>query len=448
MILKSPYYHTCQDGCGCGSKSNLNTFEQHLVGKQGNAGPQGQPGPSGKNNVLNGSVTNGTTDSNGTDEAIGGSTISALQAAGFDPTTKPTLKASTDPSDTANTKYWIRESNSFLNWLASFVLPLLLPKPATDNSDSGKIPVISGSTWDLSTPTNEIYNATSTTSFGITPLLIGSTLLFATPLGLAYRAGQQVWIIDYTSDTLNTSNYISGVVEGYTGAVLYVKCTFISGSGTPLKWHIGLGSAAQLPYYDATIGNGMSLVNNAGVLGWGFNGIFTGFKTEWWNNTPPAGWLLCNGAVYDQASYPALYQILRPGGAATRYGYTTTGTPLSSTQFRVPGGEGYAFAMVDVSNPDFDAPGKRIGVASEAITAKYLPQTSPWALVDPGHSHTMAPTGTFNAGGGGTGVPFNGSGTTNSANTGITLSNNSDPDFGTPFSKYQPTEACYFIIKT
>ena len=83
------------------------------------------PGPAGKASLTVASVTDGTTDTAGTDVAIGGSTIADLTTLGFDVTTKPTLKVTPDPTDLNNTKVFIRESNGFLNFLASFKTKLL-----------------------------------------------------------------------------------------------------------------------------------------------------------------------------------------------------------------------------------------------------------------------------------------------------------------------------------
>jgi hypothetical protein len=446
MIRKQIYFdHTCGDGCGCAPKSNLNTMEQNLVGKQGGVGPQGEPGPSGKNNVLNGSVTSGTDDSNGTDEAIGGSTIADLTAAGFNPTTKPTFRATIDATDTVNTKYWGRSSNAWLNWVVAYILPKLLPTVSVGDNDS-ILQVIAG-VWQKSTTPIEKYNTTSTTSTSISAALAGTNVAFAVDSGLSYRKGAQLWVVDYSGDVLAPANYLMATVVSYSGTTLTVNVQFPFGTGTPNKWLIGLGSSFPLPFFDAATNNGKFFKTDAGNIVLSDPSAFTGQSMPWWNSTPPTGWLICNGTTQDQATYPELYEILRPSGAATSYAYTPGGSPLGPTQFRLPGGEGYIFGMVDSTDTNFNAPGKRKGVASELITGKYLPETSPWTITDPGHVHSMAPFGSYGAGVGGTAVPFNGAGATSLATTGITLAANSDPNFGTALSKYQPTEAVYMIIK-
>ncbi|MCA4964919.1 tail fiber protein [Pseudomonas sp. Y24-6] len=108
-----------------------------------------------------------------------------------------------------------------------------------------------------------------------------------------------------------------------------------------MAWHAqavyGLGAPAYASdgnYYESLVA-GNSGNNPASTTGfWRYCGpsFFTGHepgdgKLVWHNNTPPAGWLKCNGAILLRASYQRLFAAI---GTAHNIGGET------SLQFRLP----------------------------------------------------------------------------------------------------------------
>lgn len=101
------------------------------------------------------------------------------------------------------------------------------------------------------------YVATS-----LTPETIGlGTISFTTQAGLAYRAGARV----RASSTVNTSNYMEGLVTSYSGTTLTVAISLVSGSGTFSSWNLSLagdpGSGDML-----STNNGLDFANKDTAL--------------------------------------------------------------------------------------------------------------------------------------------------------------------------------------
>lgn len=225
------------------------------------------PGPAGKASLTVASVTDGTTDTAGTDVAIGGSTIADLTTLGFDVTTKPTLKVTPDPTDLNNTKVFIRESNGFLNFLASFKTKLL-----PSGSEGNILKYVSG-LWTSSAPDWEKYNCTTTTDLSYTKADVGTTKNFTVPSGLSYRFKNAVAIAS-VSDPLN--NYVEGIVVGYSATTLNLLIKNIKGTGSTLNWNVMLTAPEYLPYSGDPLNKNKFLYNDNGVLKYSVSGYYPG----------------------------------------------------------------------------------------------------------------------------------------------------------------------------
>jgi hypothetical protein len=178
-------------GCDEGCNANENSYEESLRGVQGTQGKQGIQGIDGKSSLINGSVTDGTTDSNGTTDAtLSGTAVTNLTAMGFVVSTDSSLKATIDVSDSVNKKTWVRLSNKMLNLIGLQVYPKLLPTAGT----LGNVLTSNGSIWTSSTPVNEIYNTTSpVNSQVINSSIVGTNIsLNVASSVLAYKFGHPV----------------------------------------------------------------------------------------------------------------------------------------------------------------------------------------------------------------------------------------------------------------
>jgi microcystin-dependent protein len=158
------------------------------------------------------------------------------------------------------------------------------------------------------------------------------------------------------------------------------------------------------------------------------NGAPVGSVMMWTTNTPPSGWLLCDGTSVLTSAYAALFGVV---------GYTFGGSGGSFTlpdfRNRFPVGSGDSYALAGT------------GGSKDAVVVSHN-----HTLTDPGHVHAQGGTalniasGNYVQGGDTNQVPYN---TTNTATatTGITLA--SAGVSGTN-ANLPPYLALRFIIKT
>jgi microcystin-dependent protein len=116
-------------------------------------------------------------------------------------------------------------------------------------------------------------------------------------------------------------------------------------------------------------------------------------------NTSPTGWLLCDGAEYDQAAYPKLSAL-----CGTKFSLTANGDAAASAgKFRVPNLKGRIVAGLDTSQTEFDTIGKKSGAKTVTLTVSNMPAHDHTATVssltasgEAAHTHGA---GTFAVGG-------------------------------------------------
>jgi microcystin-dependent protein len=146
----------------------------------------------------------------------------------------------------------------------------------------------------------------------------------------------------------------------------------------------------------------VTLVNPAGAS------VPTGVMLEWPTDTPPSGYLLCDGTVYNVSAYPTLGALLV---ALTQYGgngTTTFGVP--DRRGRVGVGKG--------TNTDVDTIGENDGsaIADRRVKHKHTVVQPTIGITDPGHTHDAVTN------------RFSGAGSTTTSTPGVNLSST---DLGT-----------------
>jgi microcystin-dependent protein len=85
-------------------------------------------------------------------------------------------------------------------------------------------------------------------------------------------------------------------------------------------------------------------------------------------NTPPVGWLLCDGSIYSASAYPTLSV-----GLGSTYGGNGT------TTFAVPNLKGRVVVGIDASQTEFDTRGETGGAKTHTLTSAEMPS----------HTHTQ-----------------------------------------------------------
>lgn len=425
------------DSCGgCDCNPQLNSFEQQIKGVQGVKGAQGAQGVAGKNNVLNGSelLDGNGGNQNGVDGSLTGGTTTAFSNAGFDLTTTPTMVATVDGSDITNTKYWARFSNSFLSWFGSSVIPKLLPSAGT----SGNLLTSNGTIWTSATPVIEKYNTTSVTSLAITGALVGTYPTLTVDGGLAYRFGNPVRAVDIG----NNDNYIEGVVESYTSVSLNFKVTKVAGGGTPASWKVGLGALQNVPYFSNTVGKNQFLTNNGQELSWGFSAFPVGAVIPWVggiSSAPPTGWLKADGTLILKENYPELFELLKTSSI-----FNPTS---SSTQCNLPNFIGKVPVGADPLDGNINVTGEAYGTKETTIANNNLPVVSPYSVTASNITWNMYKENVVEGPGQDVLAIDNGAPAQSYTIPAPTITVGQNTVGGQPFTNFQPSIACIYIIK-
>ena len=312
------------------------------------------PGPSGKASLTVASVTNGTTDTAGTDVAIGGTTIADLTTLGFDVTTKPTLKVTPDPTDLNNTKVFIRESNGFLNFLASFKTKLL-----PSGSEGNILKYVSG-LWTSAAPDWEKYNTTTISPYVFSGASVGISVPLTVGAGLSYRFKHVVAVVDPS----NSEKYMEGIVESYSGTLLTIKIKNVKGTGNTSGYNVMLTAPEYLPFVNDPANYGKFFYNNSGVIEMRTSIESVG-DTKITLRPPaldPDGWLGFDGSPRSKTEYPALYDYLN---------YISS-TFISGDDFILPNLAGRALVGVD-GGAEWPLIGSVYGEKTHVLTIPQLP---------------------------------------------------------------------------
>ena len=146
---------------------------------------------------------------------------------------------------------------------------------------------------------------------------------------------------------------------------------------------------------------------------------FTGETMEWWTATPPAGWLLENGAAVSRTTYAALFALLG----------TTFGVGNGSTTFNLPNRCGRVAVGYDSTQTEFNALGKTGGEKTHTLSTTEMPS----------HSHTQSLGGAIS-----TVANVTGSYVVGNANSSAVSSTGG----GEAHNNLQPYVAVNYIIKT
>lgn len=164
----------------------------------------------------------------------------------------------------------------------------------------------------------------------------------------------------------------------------------------------------------------------------------TGKGAEWFTNTAPSGWLLCDGSAVSRATYARLFAVIGTG----------YGAGDGSTTFNLPGGKGKVWVGRDAAQTEFDTLGETGGekthllLSSESgVPAHGHTQNSHTHIVpaDGGTDNSGGPYARYDGGSSGAGV------TTGSATP--TINNNTPADAASAHNNLQPYQVCNFIIK-
>lgn len=125
----------------------------------------------------------------------------------------------------------------------------------------------------------------------------------------------------------------------------------------------------------------MSVNTNASFL----DCVPIGSGMDWFTNSAPDGWLLCQGQAISRTTYYELFQVI-----GTTYGAGNGSTTFNLPDFR--GRTGVGKAARGTFNNSFNNLGTTVGTTTNTLTVNQLPAHN-HAILDSGHNHTITDNG-------------------------------------------------------
>ena len=228
-----------------------------------------------------------------------------------------------------------------------------------------------------------------------------------------------------------------------------VEYTTAQTYSTPLTVKGRLGQTADLQQWNDASGNTLAAIDDEGGLTLGnplpissggtgsetgLNLVPTGCIMMWYTNTPPSGWIFCNGQ--STSAYPNLA--------------TVVGSNVPNLQGRVPVGKS--------SETEFDTLGETGGSKTHTLTVDEMPSHT---HTQNSHNHTQNPhdnqaptwnglSGSYEAATGGYGWDYPGGPpvSTTTATNNATTATNQNTGGGLAHNNLQPYIVLNYIIKT
>lgn len=122
---------------------------------------------------------------------------------------------------------------------------------------------------------------------------------------------------------------------------------------------------ASAKWVNLAIGaEGKVLKSVSGIPAWADESAApTGALMGWVTDTPPSGWLLCDGAAVSRATYAALFTVIG----------TTYGVGDGSTTFNVPNTKGRVLVGKDAAQTEFDALAETGGAKTHTLVTGEMP---------------------------------------------------------------------------
>lgn len=164
-------------------------------------------------------------------------------------------------------------------------------------------------------------------------------------------------------DQVNVSTDVTGTLSTANGG------TGSAANANSANGVVVLDASARLPAVDGSQLTGVVAVP-------------TGCISMWGTNTPPTGWLLCDGSVISQTTYSVLYAVI---GSTFNTGGEGAGN------FRLPNIKGKVAVGRDSSQTEFDTLAETGGEKTHTLTTTEIPS----------HNHSFEAGANAGKGGGG-----------------------------------------------
>lgn len=183
-----------------------------------------------------------------------------------------------------------------------------------------------------------------------------------------------------------TQNYVNTSIQGVENQIpTQTSQLQNNGDGTsPFLTSIPVASTTTLG--GIKVGNNLSIEADGtlNAVGGGTDSLPVGVSMEWYTNTPPTNWLLCDGSFVQISDYPELFEVL-----GTTFGGNGT------TDFALPNRKGRMGIGYDSNDTDFARIGRVGGSKEHTLTVSEL---ATHTHIQNAHTHTQsAHTHTLNS---------------------------------------------------
>lgn len=157
--------------------------------------------------------------------------------------------------------------------------------------------------------------------------------------------------------------------------------------------------------------------------GGGGDSLPIGFISGWGTDTPPDGWLICDGSAISRTAYNELFSVIG----------TYWGAGDGTTTFNVPNMKGRVLVGQDLGDSDFSLVGSYLGEKTHTLTTNEIPS----------HNHEYQNAAAYKETSSAWGLKFNGS----YADTGGKTQNTGNAGGGQAHNNLQPSGVGNYIIK-